>query len=291
MSFCFFPSLGLVCTRLLPSPWLNSSNSNCNGLLKWQDLYSRSEAHPYSYKITTYGISSFNEWHASSIRPNPHGGSDYILCHKGYPLANISLKMPGIHNVLNSLAVIVTMMALFTNQKQISELINCARLHLSSFIGVSRRFEMVGTVRGCHIYDDYAHHPTEVHAVLQAARQRFPKEALVVVFQPHTYSRLAALKNDFARALSKADDVMISAVYPAREVNTWNINGRDLAASIVGTKAEYIPNLEDVVDMLVLKILEAPDHDTVVLTLGAGDISTVGTRLLHELRQRLQNVL
>ena len=83
--------------------------------------------------------------------------------------------------------VIATVMALLNDGRQSYESIDCVKRHLNDFVGVSRRFELVGTVCQCHIYDDYAHHPTEVRAVLKAARQRFPLKALFVVFQPHTY--------------------------------------------------------------------------------------------------------
>ena len=136
--------------------------------------------------------------------------------------------------------VIAAVMALLHDQRKIHELINSLKLHLPDFIGLSRRFEMIGKILGCHIYDDYAHHPTEVYVVLEAARQRFPLKRLLVVFQPHTYrhsleqyvnceysnfctlcqtefwslfcSRLAALKDDFAFALSYADHIVITAV-------------------------------------------------------------------------------
>uniref|UniRef100_A0A2N9EEY2 Mur ligase C-terminal domain-containing protein n=1 Tax=Fagus sylvatica TaxID=28930 RepID=A0A2N9EEY2_FAGSY len=179
------------------------------------------------YRITTYGISRLNDWHASSIRPNFLGGSDYTLCHREHPVADISLQIPGVHNVLNSLAVIATVMVLFSDRLQFYELISHLRSHLKSFNGVSRRFEMIGTIFGCHIYDDYAHHPTEIRAVLQAARQ----------------SRLAALKDEFATALSDADQVVVTAVYAAREIDVWNVSGSDLAASIIGPPSEYISSL------------------------------------------------
>ena len=86
-----------------------------------------------------------------------------------------------------NMQVIATVMALVSDRRQSYESINCVKIHLNNFVGVSRRFDLIGTVCGCLIYDDYAHHPTEVRAVLQAARQRFPLKALLVVFQPHTY--------------------------------------------------------------------------------------------------------
>lgn len=85
------------------------------------------------------------------------------------------------------LQVVATVTTLFSNQRHITESVDFVRLHLSNFKGVSRRFEMIGKVRGCHIFDDYAHHPSEVRAVLQAARQGFQYKELLVVFQPHTY--------------------------------------------------------------------------------------------------------
>ncbi|KAK1577427.1 hypothetical protein Q3G72_021652 [Acer saccharum] len=197
-----------------------------------------------SYRIVTYGISSNNEWHAKSICPNSQGGSDYILCSRGCPLADISLQIPGIHNVLNSLAVIATVLTLMGDKRDLHESIDCVKFHLSKFMGVSRRFEKIGKIYGCHVYDDYAHHPTEVRAVLQAAHQRFPDKTLLAVFQPHTYSRLVAMKDDFAAAFDDADQVVVTKVYAARETNDWSISGRDLAASIIRTPSENIPSLE-----------------------------------------------
>ncbi|PSS04389.1 UDP-N-acetylmuramate--L-alanine ligase [Actinidia chinensis var. chinensis] len=240
-----------------------------------------------SYRVTTYGISSSNEWHASSLRSNLQGGTDYKLCHRGCPVADISLQIPGVHNVLNSLAVIATVSALFGDHRHIHESVDLVRLHLNSFKGISRRFEMIGSVRGCHIFDDYAHHPTEVRAVIQAARHIFRQKDLLVVFQPHTYSRLAALKNKFATALSDADLVVVTEIYGSRETNLWNISGWHLATSITGPPSEYIPSLEDVVDKLALYICKDPDRETLILTLGAGDITFVGRKLLHELQQIL----
>lgn len=89
-----------------------------------------------------------------------------------------------------TLQVIATAVAMVGNDRQISDTVNSFRLHLKNFSGISRRFEMIGSIHGCHIFDDYAHHPTEIHAVLEAARCRFPFKALWVVFQPHTYRYL-----------------------------------------------------------------------------------------------------
>ncbi|KAK4350883.1 hypothetical protein RND71_030196 [Anisodus tanguticus] len=191
--------------------------------------------------------------------------------HKGLHIADISLRMPGVHNVLNSLAVIATISALSADLKTFLSSIASLQLHLQNFEGVSRRFERIGTVRGCHIYDDYAHHPTEIHVVLQAALQ----------------SLLAALKDDFSTAFTNEDRVVITEIYAARETNLWEISGSDLAISIVGAPSEFVTSLTQMLEMLVDQISKDPDHETVILTLGAGDITSVGRKLLIDLQQRL----
>ncbi|XP_031391040.1 uncharacterized protein LOC116203448 isoform X2 [Punica granatum] len=236
------------------------------------------------YRITTYGSSITNAWSASGIHPNSKGGSDYTLFYEGLPVADISLQIPGVYNVLNSMAVIATIEALFGDQIRIIDLVNRAKSHLRNFAGVSRRFEKVGSVCGCDIYDDYAHHPTEIRAVLQAARAVFPFKTLTVVFQPHTYSRLAALIDNFATALRGADRVVVTAVYAAREKDVWGVSGRDLASRLSGIESEYVPFLDNVVDKLVQEISEDPHREILVFTLGAGDITTLGPKLLSRLK-------
>ncbi|ONK80311.1 uncharacterized protein A4U43_C01F16260 [Asparagus officinalis] len=239
------------------------------------------------YSITTYGISSKNDWHASSVTPNSHGGQDYVLYHNNCPIGNVSLVLPGVHNVLNSLAVIATVALLVSDQKKLNATISSVAYHLSTFTGVSRRFELVGSLNKCHIYDDYAHHPTEVRAALQAARQLFPYQALWIVFQPHTFSRLAALMKDFATAFVDADHLIITEVYASREMNGCSCDGRELASSIRGPSCEYIPKMEDVIEKLVYEISSDINQEIVVLTLGAGDITTLGPELLKRLREKL----
>ncbi|KAK6135260.1 hypothetical protein DH2020_031003 [Rehmannia glutinosa] len=219
------------------------------------------------YKVTTFGMSSENDWQASSVSSNTLGGCDYKLCHKGKHVNDISLQLPGVHNVLNSLAVVAALSAIF---------------------GVSRRFELIGAIRGYHIFDDYAHHPTEVRAVLQAARKMFPSKELLVVFQPHTYSRVAAMKREFASAFTEADRVVITEIYAARETNIWGISGKDLAMSIISPPCDFISCLDNVVDKLVKMVSKDPFRQMVILTLGAGDVTMVGRKLLQELERILQ---
>ncbi|XAR53622.1 UDP-N-acetylmuramate--L-alanine ligase [Bertholletia excelsa] len=174
----------------------------------------------HNYRVSTYGIANFNEWSASSLRSN-----------WGCPVANISLRLPGVHDVLNLLAFIAAVTALFSGQRHIYESIDSVRVQLNSFRSVSRRFEIIGRVCGCHICDDYAHHPTEVLAVLQAARKGLGTRIL--------WCRLAALENEFATAFHDADLVVVTEVYAARETNHWNISGRHLANSIMIFKFSF----------------------------------------------------
>ncbi|KAI3904794.1 hypothetical protein MKX01_006904 [Papaver californicum] len=241
------------------------------------------------YRVTTYGISSLNEWHASFTVPNSQGGVDYVLNHKGYPVANISLKIPGTYNVLNSLAVIAAVTALKGDKSLSYESVDRVKSHLSNFLGVSRRFEMIGQIYGCQIYDDYAHHPTAVRSVLQAARTRYPHKDLWVILQPHTFSRLAAFMDEFSNALSNADRVIITQVWAAREMNICNVSGRELA-TYIGPPSEYIPLMEDIIDKLVHEISTCPGREIVVFTLGAGDITALGPKLLHRLKKKAPSI-
>lgn len=251
--------------------------------LSSNDILSSSPASDVGYCVTTYGLSNKMDWHASCITPNSQGGQDYILHHKECSVTEVSLKLPGVHNVLNSLAVVATIASLIKDGDDFHDTINSIKYHLSKFEGVSRRFELIGEVNGCSIYDDYAHHPTEVRATLQAARQKFPSQRLWVVFQPHTFSRITALMKDFVTAFYDADYVIVTEVYAAREENGQNSDGKDLATLISGPASEYIPKMEDVVDKLVIDIPAQRNQETIVFTLGAGDITTLGPKLLRRL--------
>lgn len=154
---------------------------------------------------------------------------------------------------------------------------------LSQFHGTGRRFQPVGEVGGVLVIDDYAHHPTEVRATLAAARARYPGRRLVAVFQPHTYSRLALLFDQFVTAFDAADLLLITAIYAARETDTLGMDAAQLAEAIRGyagaPPVEYQSELAAIPAGLVPR-LRAGD---LVLTLGAGSITTLGPLLLAAL--------
>ncbi|CAN6480780.1 unnamed protein product [Victoria cruziana] len=174
------------------------------------------------------------------------------------------------------------------NKLPVCDTIDKIRTHLKNFVGVSRRFELIGRFHNVCMYDDYAHHPTEVRAVLQTARNMFPTGALWVVFQPHTFSRLAALLKSFSACFKGADYVIVTEVYPSREKNLWNVHGQDLASSVTGQVSEYIPKLEDVINKLLFKISCHRNQEVIVFTLGAGSITTLGPNLLAELKKQTE---
>jgi len=151
---------------------------------------------------------------------------------------------------------------------------------LAGFGGVHRRFERLGRFRGAEVVDDYAHHPTEVAATLAAARQVFPRRVLHAVFQPHLYSRTRDLAEDFGRALSAADHVVVTDVYPSRERPIAGVTGELVAraAQAVGHgRVDYCTDWRAVPELLA-----GIDDGDVVLTLGAGDIYRLAEQLVKE---------
>ncbi|KAJ7545984.1 hypothetical protein O6H91_08G019200 [Diphasiastrum complanatum] len=195
-------------------------------------------------KVWMYGLAEGNDWHAEMLAPNVQGGIDYTAVYNGVPMATVSLKSPGIHNVLNSLAVIVVVSVLAIKNKHDADLSSgfnamknaaqAASKCLENFVGVQRRFQFLGVAKGCRVYDDYAHHPTEVRAVLQGARQRYGQQHIWVVFQPHTCRRLASMLHNFASAFNDADRVIVAKVYAARVEDHQNFTGANLASLVTG---------------------------------------------------------
>uniref|UniRef100_A0A7I4CHL3 UDP-N-acetylmuramate--L-alanine ligase n=1 Tax=Physcomitrium patens TaxID=3218 RepID=A0A7I4CHL3_PHYPA len=221
------------------------------GLIEEEQEKDLGSPFPRERRVVTFGLGA-SDWRAIMLVPNPQGGTDYTVVYKNRPMTRVSLRLPGMYNVLNSLAVIVVMSLLAAEKesdvgaqaKLMKRTAEAAGRALGAFSGVRRRFDFVGSVHGCHIIDDYAHHPTEVRAVLQAARQRYDQQPIWVIFQPHTVSRLAAFLPDFAPAFSAADRVIVTQVYAARNIPTEKVvTGEDLANAIIGPPAVYIPDL------------------------------------------------
>ena len=225
-----------------------------------------------SAKVVTYGLSADNDFYASDISYNEKGCASFLAHEGDTTIGQITLSIPGEHNVQNALAAI----ALCTQMKiPVTSIIS----GLSAFHGTKRRFEKKGTVGGITIIDDYAHHPTEIRATLEAAKN-YPHERIVCVFQPHTYTRTKAFLEDFADALSLADIVVLADIYAARETDTLGISSGDIQKRLqdAGTTAYYFHSFDEIEQFLLKKCM----NGDLLITMGAGDIVNVGEHLLGQ---------
>jgi UDP-N-acetylmuramate--alanine ligase len=191
------------------------------------------------------------------------------------PLGDVALRVPGHHNVQNALAAIGAGLALGVS-------LDAMRDGLLQFGGVDRRFQRLYDVVGVTIVDDYAHHPTEIAATLQAARASYPGRRIVAAFQPHLFSRTRDFSDAFGQALSKADSVFLAEIYPAREKPIPGVTSDLVAASAAraGRAVTWQGSRSQLADALSTYVREGD----VVITIGAGDITRTGP----ELRQRLE---
>ncbi len=181
----------------------------------------------------------------------------------------VKLQVPGLHNVLNSLAVLIVISMLKLPLEQ-------AALALGDFQGTGRRFEIIGEPKGITIINDYAHHPTEIRATLEAARSRYPGRNIWVVWQPHTYSRTRLLQQEFSQSFFDADQVIVTEIFPAREPKQDYSSAR-VVQTMPGLAVQFIPELTDVSNYLI-------DHlniGDVLLVLSAGDADQISNRVLQ----------
>lgn len=200
-------------------------------------------------------------------------GSRFTVMFDGEALGEIALAVPGVHNVRNALAAIGAGLSLGCTVSQMAP-------GLARFRGVERRFQRLGHARGVEVVDDYAHHPTEVRATLDAARHAFPGRRIVLAFQPHLYSRTRDLQQEFAEALQGTDVLLLCDIYGAREQPEPGVTSALIGDRIHGDVVQWQGPRGHAVDAL-LAIVRDGD---VVLTMGAGDITRVGPALLDALR-------
>lgn len=223
-------------------------------------------------RVVTFGHEKDADYTANFISYDKFAHPSYTLFYKGEELAKVELGVTGEHNIYNSLAAIAVARSLDIPMEVILR-------GLKRFTGTDRRFQKKGSVNGFTIIDDYAHHPQEIAATIEAAK-KYPHRKLWIVFQPHTYSRTAALLDDFAGALSQADEIVLADIYAAREKNTIGISSDDLRKHMLeqNTNIYYIPKFEDIEDFL----LQHVEEGDVLITMGAGDIYKVGDDLLKQ---------
>ena len=223
-----------------------------------------------SCKIITYGLDHEAQYQATDITYDKYGHASFTVLKDGRKTGSFYLKVPGSHNVSNALAAIALAQLLQIPDDVIVK-------GLGSFTGTDRRFQYKGEIAGVTIVDDYAHHPTEIQATLNAAHN-YPHKKLWCVFQPHTYTRTKALLLEFAQALKLADHVVLADIYAARETDNLGISSQHLQARIqeLGTPCEYFPTFDEIENFL-LNNCEAGD---LLITMGAGDVVKIGEQLL-----------
>jgi UDP-N-acetylmuramate--alanine ligase len=199
---------------------------------------------------------------------------DFVAVRGDRTTALVRLRLPGEHNVRNALGALAAVTALKVD-------FATARGALADFHGVERRFEVLGEVQGVTVVDDYAHHPSEIRATLAAARQRYGTAEIWAVFQPHTYSRTAALFDQLVESFTEADHVIVTDIYAAREDPQPGVSGGELSEEIIGSDVRYVPELDEVAKELLTSV----KPNSVILTLSAGDANRIGQVVLQGLSQ------
>lgn len=222
-------------------------------------------------RVVTYAINNNKaNFIARNISFDVNGFAKFDVYYNNTFYSEIKLSVPGQHNVYNALACI----ALCHNYGIEKYTIKSS---LKKFTGASRRFELVGSYNNITVYDDYAHHPSEIVATSKALQKKNYRQSWVV-FQPHTYSRTKELLDDFAKALLDFNNIIITDIYAARENNTYGISSQDLVNKInsLGKKAIYIKNFDDIAKY----IKERACPNDIILTMGAGTVVDVSRRIL-----------
>lgn len=221
-------------------------------------------------KAVSYGINGPADWKACDIHYSSMGTACFKVYHKGEYVGDLDLSVPGKHNVYNALAATAAAYVLGIPFKVIKEA-------LASYKGTHRRLEFKGKRNDVTILDDYAHHPTEIKAILETV-QCYPHNRIWCVFQPHTYTRTKKLFDQFVHAFKQADRLIITDIYAAREKDTGEIHSRDLVKAITqtGQPCMYMQTFEEIANYLKSNI----SPGDIVITVGAGDVYRVGDMLL-----------
>lgn len=230
-----------------------------------------------SAKVKTigYGKSESAALRLDQIQLNAGGSSARVLWN-GAKIGNLELSVPGEHNVLNAAAVLAVALELGLPATALLD-------GLIKFHGAGRRFELKGSVSGVRVIDDYGHHPTEIKVTLEAAKRYAGGGRVLVIFQPHRYSRTKAFLNQFAETLSIADQCWLLEVYAASEQPITGVSSANIAKNMQG--AIFEPNFLAVTEAVAL----AAKPGDVIITLGAGDVSSLGPLILDELSKRFDN--
>ncbi len=219
-------------------------------------------------KVVTYGFSEDNDYYPTNIVGGKYGYC-FDVVKNGEAVGHLEMHAPGKHNIYNGLVSFAVCYEMGVDAKGIADA-------LATFTGAGRRFEFIGESNGITVVDDYAHHPTEMMATLQAAKTLDYKK-VIVVFQPYTYSRVALLRDGMIESLSVADKVFMTPIVAAREENVYGVKSEDVT--------DALPDAEVVADYdeLAQKMIESADDGDLIITMGAGDIYKVAHIILEKL--------
>jgi UDP-N-acetylmuramate--alanine ligase len=221
--------------------------------------------------IEPYGLGDSNEWRATNVEAE-RTATGFDILHRGRLEGRLTTTLPGRHSVQNVLAATAVCLLERVPFEDIAAAVK-------TFRGARRRFETVGEAGGVLVMDDYAHHPTEVRATIEAARQRFPETPIIGVHQPHTYSRIAYLWDEWISCWQGLSSLVILETFAARETPLERRGAEDLAVAIAEPPTRYAADLDAAADA-VLALAKPGD---VVMTIGAGDVTKLGPRILERL--------
>jgi UDP-N-acetylmuramate--alanine ligase len=219
-------------------------------------------------RILFYGFGENNDYRLKGAQGH------FELIENGTTLGSFQIKVPGVHNALNATAAIVA------GLKAGIDFETCCK-GLLKFEGVDRRFHYKGEAGSVKVYDDYGHHPTEVRATLQGFREKFPKERLVVMFQPHRFSRTQSCWHEFTTCFQQADELILTDIYAAGEAAIAGISSQKLAGEIKGDQIHYVAKSAGLAQHIRSRLVPGD----VFITLGAGDGWKVGMEVLELLKK------
>lgn len=225
----------------------------------------------YNGNTITFGINENATCMASNIQYDALGCPSFDVKFNETLLGTFHLELPGVHNIYNALASIcVAQLLEVPSSKMIAS--------LATFKNAKRRFQKIGYCNGAMIIDDYAHHPTEIRATLEAASKLEGIERTRVIFQPHTYTRTKELLHDFAKSFHQADEVILCDIYASREDDIYNIHSKNLLELIIaeGIEASYLPTFEDIITY----IKDTAQPNEIIFTMGAGSVTNIAPQLI-----------
>jgi len=224
-------------------------------------------------RVVRYGTRAEADLRPQAIRYTESGSTFTVELQKK-ELGTVELRVPGLHNILNALAAIASGLEFGVPFSVIASA-------LGKYEGVERRFQILGEFNGAIVVDDYAHHPTEIRATLEAARGSYPDRRIIALFQPHLYSRTRDFFDQFAESLSIADQAFVTPIYPAREEPIPGVNSQLILDSASRRGAANISLIDESDDAMIVHLRNTLRPGDLFLTLGAGDINRFGAMLVR----------